>query len=218
MPNAYINNIREQQERINKESRFMEDEVLPFMVNLRQHLEAEDLKDTYKRTMLYCNWSLHTKLDKRGLAQEVLDDLTQVLSDILAGSGGKYHGQSELDEIIKDVNETLSLRELRREIREILKAEGIQSILFDTYNGWKLFVGQLARLLMEKPIQRRTQPSGFSRWIESLKIVAEAVSTQKDLAGVLASHILLIEMTTNKPKDITFVMELELGECPEDFL
>ena len=236
MPNLYIEKIREQLETVNKEKRFLPAEVLHFIVNLRQHIEAEKLSGKYERTMFYCNWCLHSQLNRRNV-QGFLGELTRVLNEALAFPGGEYQGQHELNEMIDDVNEVISLCELRREIREILRAEGISSILFDTYNGWVQFVSVMAKSIIETPLLMNSPASPGTTTVESLRIVVDkspsprthpksskSAQNKGEEAGFEIATRLHIELLTSeiatsstKPKGVKFLMPLLLQEGPADF-
>jgi len=139
--------------------------------------------------------------------------------------------------MIDDVNEVISLCELRREIREILRVEGISSILFDTYNGWVQFVSVLAKSIIETPLLLNSPASPGTTTVESLRIVVDkspsprthpksskSAQNKGEEAGFEIATRLHIELLTSeiatsptKPKGVKFLMPLLLQEGPADF-
>jgi hypothetical protein len=114
---------------------------------IRQHLEANHLKDRYKITTLYCDWCLHPELDRSRALKDFFREIDDAISD------GK-------EALLNDrINDAISLKQLRFELIEIVNPAGADSKLFSSHLGWMAFLGVLLNLLLEKPIIRTKIPT-----------------------------------------------------------
>jgi len=144
MDNKYINQVVAKLGAIEQAGAFHEDTVLALFALIRQHLEANGLKQKYWITNFYCNWCLHTSLD-RSPAREFLQEISEVVAD-------------EKETLLNDrINEIISIPRLRKELVEIVTSVGVSSSLFSKYTGWQAFLRVFLKSLLVKPIQRMDQ-------------------------------------------------------------
>lgn len=132
------------------------DWVQVVMSQFRQHVEAQGAEGNYRVLMFYCNWNLHTKLD-RGIVQDFLKDISDVICNEQSG-----HPADRISEI-------LSMTKLRNEIRNILGKEGIEAGIFEIDSNWKSFTELMFPFLLNKPLHRKRSITTH-HWVESLEL------------------------------------------------
>ena len=185
-------------------SHLSNDGVARLLTLLRKFLEEADLKPNYRTLNLYCNWSLHTSLDRGGV-QEILDEVSSAFQDPNAHPNDR-------------VCEILSLAQLRAELRAILTEAGTSSRLLDTREGWKALVSVMAPLLLENSLVRTRKPS-VDVYAESLRL--EIV----DLASLHPEYVAKAQLKPGAifwkvrvmPKDVLVCGPFGITEQPEDF-
>lgn len=137
------------------------DWVQVVMTLFRQHLEARNIKDQYPILMFYCNWNLHTNLDK-GIVQKMLQEISIVITDETTG-----HPADRISEI-------LALTRLRMEIIGVLNSHaGIRCRVFDLNDNWVAFTELMFPFLLNKPLKRTFSPQTH-HWVESLELYDNA--------------------------------------------
>jgi len=136
------------------------DWVQVVMTQFRQHVEALKAQGSYRVLMFYCNWNLHTELN-RGIVQDFLEEISNVICNELSG-----HPADRISEI-------LSMTRLRDEIRDVLRKEGIQAGIFEIDKNWISFTELMFPFLLDKPLRRSRQPK-TPHWVESLKLYDNA--------------------------------------------
>jgi hypothetical protein len=158
--NIYIRKIINRLIEIESTGTVSEDQAIAILVFLRQHLEEAGLKKKYEVTRFYCDWTLHVSLDRKPV-ENILDDIFSVLDD-------------ESLNLNDRVNELLMMKDLRGEINEIVRDEGIVTKVFDSQTIWRRFVTKLLGLVLEKPL-RRNKPSDSSH-VGELTLIAPDVN------------------------------------------
>ena len=105
----------------------------------RQHLEHERLKQQYGALNFYCDWIVHSYLD-RVYTQKILERISSVLIDPNSG-----HPSDEIAEILFDG--------LRADIRAVLQTVNLQAGIFEGYRDWKSFAELMLASLLNKPLK-----------------------------------------------------------------
>jgi hypothetical protein len=163
MNSNYINQVAAKLRAIEQEDAFHEDTVLSLLVLIRQHLETNRLKQKYKITNFYCNWCLHSSLNREPI-KEILQEISKVVED-----------KEEM--LLNDrINEIISIQRLRQELVEIVASDGISSSLFSTYRGWQAFLRVMLKSLLNKPIQRTDKPT-TGKFVQQLILEIPDIST-----------------------------------------
>jgi hypothetical protein len=155
--NIYTNKIIGRLVEIQATGMVSEDQAIAILVFLRQHLEQEGLKN-YGITKFYCDWVLHVSLE-RGLVRNILDDIFKAL-DV-----ERRYTNDRVCEILK-------MKNLRSEINEILRNEGIVTKVFDSKTIWTLFVRKLLGVVLEKPLKRNDLKPSASSHVSELVLFA----------------------------------------------
>jgi hypothetical protein len=132
---------------IDRDGAFHEDTVVSLFALIRQHLEANHLKDQYKVTAFYCDWCLHTMLDR----SPALVEFFQRIDDAIADGKEVF--------LTDRINDIISLKQLRNELIQIVAPVVADSRLLNSHAGWNAFIRVFLNSLIEKPIVRIRQTS-----------------------------------------------------------
>jgi hypothetical protein len=118
------------------------------MALLRQLLEERAERNRYPITAMFCDWSLHTKLDRSQAASALLD----LLDDTWVQTAN-----ADADQLIQKITDGLNPHKLRAEIVQLLGSAFIHAgvVLHDA--GFAATMDHLLAELVDKPITRRPQ-------------------------------------------------------------
>ena len=138
------------------------------MQSIRILIEIDNSKAKYPITTLYCNWLLHKELDRTNLPLTIIQNI--------AVSFQKFHSKNDL---IKKINEAISLKKLIIEIKEILwknlnNKVVVSKIDFEEY--WIKYIQLILSQVLFRPIkliQDKDEISvkGFDLSIYGLQII-----------------------------------------------
>ena len=199
----YLSQIHQRLGEVDASGVLHQDTVQTILSLFRQHLEANKQKKQYPSLMFYCNWSLHVSLDK-GIVQDILDKISAVFVD-----------PHEKDPVAT-ISEILSLRSLRSEIKTILGDAGIRPGLFDTYAGWKAFLGQMVKALLEKPLKRKRN-SSIAICAETLELYVCPPGVSLAYRSPSVTEDTVFWRVWAMPKGVTITGPFQITERPEAF-
>ena len=142
--------------------------VCYIMQSIRILIEIDDCKSKYPITTLYCNWLLHKELDRTNLPSTIIQNI--------ANSFQNFHSKNDL---IKKINEAISLKKLIVEIKEILwkninNKVIVSKIDFEEY--WIKYIQLILSQVLFRPIKLKEDKTeilveGFNLTIYGLQIV-----------------------------------------------
>lgn len=138
--------------------------VCYFMQNVRVLLEIDNSK--YKITNLYCNWLLHKELDNSNLPPIIIQNIAD-----------SFKSFSSKNDLIKQINEAISLKTLIVELKEILWINMNDKVVvskMDYEEYWIKFIEILFSQLLFRPIKLKKKQislDGFQFSIYGIQIV-----------------------------------------------
>ena len=142
--------------------------VCYIMQSIRILIEIDDSKSKYPVTTLYCNWLVHKELDRTNLPPTIIQNI--------ANSFQTFHSKNDL---IKKINEAISLKKLIIEIKEILWKNIsnkliVSKIDYDEY--WIKYIQLILSQVLFRPIKLKEDKTeilvdGFNLSIYGLQIV-----------------------------------------------
>lgn len=121
-------------------------EVVNAMVNMRMILEGQNLKSQFPILNLYCNWTLHTKIDGSNIAFRILENITD---SMIAHNTDPKNAQNFSDAVIEGLN----LHKLQLEIIALGAIFGADLSKLKIYNRWWVFGALLLQILIERPLK-----------------------------------------------------------------
>ena len=124
-------------------------EVIEVMRWVRLILENEQLGTTYPPLKLYCDWALHTEIDRSRLAIKMLEQMNAALTNDV-----NQHDYNVA------VSRMLSLSTLRAEMVVLFTSHKIPTYLVNSFTNWSFFLGELLNDLCERPIRLPQKPKG----------------------------------------------------------
>ncbi len=138
------------------------------MQSLRVLMEIDGNQSKYSVTNLYCNWILHKELDRGKNPSEIIEEI--------AYSFQKFSSKNDL---IKKINNAISLKKLVTELKEILwtnVSDKVKVSRMDYEDYWIKFIQILLSQLLFRPIKLKTNSinlNDFQFTIYGLQIVTE---------------------------------------------
>ena len=168
-------------DRVSQPDGLMEREDICFlMVQARHLLEESPQRKEYKVIEFYCDWMVHSKLDRSEVSVLILRDITKVIAK-------NWNPTSNYT--VNEVSKVIGLFKLRTELIKLFKEYNLPVTIFDIEENWKNLVGFLTYFLanklvsfpQENPIKKTKlrmiweemiafdKPANF--WIENLTII-----------------------------------------------
>ncbi|MCK5708511.1 MAG: hypothetical protein KAI43_12755 [Candidatus Aureabacteria bacterium] len=143
--------------------------VKAFMIYLRELLESNNIKKSFRFINLYSDWCAHTEITRSHTAFDLLKKLTIGIGGELTNPGSIENG--DLHKRIIDISGILQLRE---EIKELLNRYNLPSVPIDNWDTWKGILGLLLQDLSNKPIKfPNPLPKNLLSIYEKLKLEAK---------------------------------------------
>ena len=139
-----------------------------FMQSIRILLEIDQSQDKYRITSHYCNWLLHQELDRKNSPKIIIEEIANSFQEF-----------SSKNDLIKKINNAISLKELVTQLKEILwhnipNKEIVSQMDFE--ENWVNFINIVLHQVMLRPVKlKRTEISieKFKFSIYGIQIVGE---------------------------------------------
>jgi hypothetical protein len=121
-------------------------EIKCLMSDTRKLLEYSGQKSKHPHLLLFCDWLVHSEMDRNNAIYDILEKASIVLKD----------GASKNPVIIlhRFSNEALNFRKFRIELLSFYKSQNIPiANIFSDPKAWKSFIACLALSLLEVPLK-----------------------------------------------------------------
>jgi hypothetical protein len=141
-------------------------DIVKIIIDIRQILEKEHLKEKYQQLNFFCNWVLHVELSGSSICYKMLEKMTDAL---LIGFEIDKISNSRLSPTEYFTNKAqnfLALDVLRKEFIDFFKIKGLPIYLFNDKKNWQGFANALIHELSEKPIKF---PANIEKQVSSTK-------------------------------------------------
>jgi hypothetical protein len=188
-----VERLRTQLGRMN--AQFSQADVTNAMRMIRLVLDVQmNAAVSYPYLRLYCDWLLHTEIDRQRVVITILDQMNEALN--------KY--DKDADGAVAAASHAMGFAALRSEIKSLFAANSIQAVfLLDSFANWNKFVTNILEDLCQRPIRlpaegKKTQEA-IARMIERAK--------QKDRDNWMRAAWITLEHDENRP---TFFWNIEL--------
>ncbi len=145
--NKNINRIKNILNNINRKNSINIDQMSSIMLQTRQIIEFEKLKEEYKFLNLYCNWLLHTQLQDSKIIYYILEEANKVIFQNPNRNG------NDTNCIIKQISTLLSIENLKNDFIKIYKLKKLPIFLFDNQENWRKFISLLLLEISDKPLK-----------------------------------------------------------------
>ena len=104
-------------------------------------IENKNLSGNYPHLALYCDWLLHTEIDRHGLVLRLLEQMHDAVVN--------YDKTRD----IEAVSRLLNLAMLRAEMLILFSSHKIGTDLMDSLNNWRKLVGTIILDLCDRPLR-----------------------------------------------------------------
>lgn len=139
-----------------------------FMQSVRVLIEIDGSKSKYEFTNLYCNWILHKELDQGNTPSKIIQEIANSFENI-----------NSKNDLIKKINNSISLRKLIVELKEILWiniSDKVKVSRTDYEDYWLKFIQILLSQILFRPIKLKKKNidlNDFQFSIYGLQLVSE---------------------------------------------
>jgi hypothetical protein len=114
--------------------------LLDVMRRTRQALEASHARPSYPTVALYCDWYMHTAIDRHEQGWITLAQINVAMCDSTQNP-------------VESINAALGLDRLRSEFRNLFQSYGINTFLFDHDHNWWALACPLLQALSAKRLR-----------------------------------------------------------------
>jgi hypothetical protein len=119
-------------------------EILETVRLTRLAIEKGDAKKRYPTLAMYCDWAMHSELDRNPGAWQLLKRIDTKLQTLASST--------DMGVVIEEISEGLSLALLRSDFVGLFKEKGIDTSLFTVLENWIMFQQCLLNDLEGRPI------------------------------------------------------------------
>ena len=140
-------------EELPKRGSLSQDDVNSILLRIRQLFEINrKAKNQFPLLNLFCNWVVHTSLRDSNTIYRFLVDISKSISAAIHLPNGEDAGEAT-QQFINHAGNLLQIPQLRRDVREVLRQQGVAIYLTDRKEWWDAFVLLLLREISEKPLE-----------------------------------------------------------------
>lgn len=191
-------------ERMNRE------DVCFLMVQARHLIEAADTPERYRVVAFYADWTVHSALDRSVVCFEVLRDVTRVLAE---------NFNPTRPDITREISRIIGFPQLRSELMNLFRDNGLPTILFDYRENWSNFVMFLLWFLAGQPIGFPDNPTDRSKKIRDEILVLRSPHNMSVEAIAVVNHEGIYHwlLAVSGDKDIRMMGPVELAEPNDAF-
>lgn len=106
---------------------------------IRRAIESMSKPDakTYDYLKMFCDWSLHTKIDRSKIGTELIKKIHKIIN---------LKKDSPANQVIKEISKAL-LENLQNQIRLFLEKEALPLVIVNEPQEWRLFLKNLFEIL-----------------------------------------------------------------------
>lgn len=162
-----------------------EERVVYIFAETRKLLERKGLKNNYPTLAFYCDWILHSSIDRLSRLQNILEGLVE-----------GYKKTKKIDNFLKFIE----FEALKKDMQRFLSALGLSSDLFD-YKKWGKFKFHIMEILKDCSLKGKCDPikelvfkkvggSGSSYEIELLIKFPDGTSVKHNYSEADAKELL----------------------------
>ncbi len=122
---------------------------------LERYKKSKDQKEIkfylrYKTLNFYCNWALHTEIDREDKVTELLKEI-----DIKVGEFIKNFSQENYVELSRSLSRFASLYEMNSLLREFFAEYGFSLLTINRHDEWKKFWSLFLKLVVDSELKTK---------------------------------------------------------------
>ncbi|MFH1162260.1 MAG: hypothetical protein V1696_03230 [Candidatus Jorgensenbacteria bacterium] len=127
-----------------------ESEAVHFVVLLRKEIEKDrEDRDKFGLLKFFCDWALHSKLDKSSQTLEILINFNKCLTEFDFGKGDR----EKLDALLIRLSSIISFEKLHDEIALFLEKHRLPRDIVNDRAIWKTFLNFLADIINDSQLR-----------------------------------------------------------------
>lgn len=168
--------------------------VCYFMQQIRILFEIDQDWKKYPIARLYCDWLLHSELNRNNTGFEIVEKLADIFSTI-----------RDSNQLIKEVSKSISIQELITQLRDILwsKIEDKNKLAkYDFEDQWLDFIRLLLNQLLFRPI--RTKNKNYHLFTDKIQFTGLQIISYNNFYNIE----ILSDKLTQEDKRLLFKLTL----------
>lgn len=128
-----------------------EAQVLFVLVKTRKLLEMREKGPNYHALKFFCDWALHSRLDKDG-AQNIIRQFDKVIVPWIA------HDMDQFATLMKEIEDLLTAERFRQELQHFLGVHGLPTRLTNDSSVWQTFLRIYISSVQDTPLEIKPLP------------------------------------------------------------
>lgn len=170
-----------------RQSTLSRSDIFSILVQARILLEKHNLKSKYQALNLYCNWTLHCKIEHSRICYIILGQLTDML---VQHDDGK-------PEVITEIDDILLIEKLRKEFIKFCNQFRLPAIHFTEESNWASICGIILYNLIDKPLEFPSmkeilKKASLSKKERRLKSMYDAIQNKSKGTGLAVKRFKLV--------------------------
>jgi len=170
-----------------RQSTLSRSDIFSIFVQARILLEKDKQKSKYQTLNLYCNWTLHCKIEHSHICYIILGRLTDML----------VHHDEGKPEILNEIDGILLIEKLRKEFIKFCNQFGIPTIHFTEESNWASICRIILYNLIDKPLEFPSmkeilKKASLSKKEKRLKSTYDAIKNKSRGTGLAVKRFALV--------------------------
>lgn len=170
-----------------RQSTLSRSDIFSILVQARILLEKDKQKSKYQTLNLYCNWTLHCKIEHSRICYIILGQLTDMLVQ---------HDEGK-PEVITEIDDILLIEKLRKEFIKFCNQFKLPTVHFTEEGNWASIYGIILYNLIDKPLEFPSmkeilKKASLSKKEESLKSMYAAIQNKSKGTGLAVKRFTLV--------------------------
>jgi len=192
------------------DGRMNREDICFLMMQTRHLIETTDAPKRYYVASFYADWIVHSTLDRSIVCFEVLRDITRVLAE---------NFNPTRTDITREISRTIGFPQLRSELINLFRDNGLPTIVFDYYENWHDFVAFLLWFLNGQLIGFPKNPKGQAKKIRDEMLAFQRPHNIAVEALAIVNHegVYYWQLRVSGNKEFTMMGQVEIAEASDAF-
>lgn len=187
-----------------RQSTLSRSDIFSILVQARILLEKDKQKSKYQTLNLYCNWTLHCKIEHSRICYIILGQLTDMLVQ---------HDEGK-PEVITEIDDILLVEKLRKEFIKFCNQFRLPTIHFTDESNWASICGIILYNLIDKPLEFPSmkeilKKASLSKKEERLKSMYDAIQNKSKGTGLAVKRFTLVIRDIPNTRDQLLCWDIE---------
>jgi len=187
------------------------EDVCFLMVQARHLIEMANDLENYRVVAFYADWTVHSTIERSPVCFEVLRDVTKAIVE---------NFNPTRPDFTREISRIIGIPQLRTELRNLFRENGLPTIIFDYRDNWKSFVAALLWFLEGQPIGFPEKPTKRSEKMRNEILALQRPNNLFVEALAIVSHENTYHwlLAVSGDKNLSMTGPVEIAEGEDAFL